>query len=185
MSILVAKETKLLRHGVLAVASLAMFGGVARAQEPSGDAHVRARVEACIDEHAPDVERATTSLTDAVGFLVQNLCAVEVHRLNHYHDSASKLAAARKAAVDAADDIEGTKKEIAEAKAALATYREALDRISVDPETGDITIPPAPPHVDVGPASPFSPGDFFDPISPDLRAVAARAVLNARLARTK
>jgi hypothetical protein len=39
------------------------------------DVELAAPIKECIDQNAPDVERAVTSLTDATLFLVEDLCA--------------------------------------------------------------------------------------------------------------
>lgn len=171
-------------------AGLIMLGGTAHAQD-AGQI-MQARLTTCITSHAAEVESATSSLTDATTFLVQDLCAVEMTKFALEKASEAQLSAAR---VNAASQLRSAKD--AKYKAALTTYQVALDHTTIDPETGHVTLPEQPrePNDDGESDVTISEGvyvsgtssyaDVLAILPAELRATAAQAILNARRARLK
>jgi hypothetical protein len=91
--------------------------GVARA-DPAGDA-LSAKAEACIKSAAPEVSRMSADPTAAVGFLVNDLCAVEVQRAESYASNSRMLG-----------ELQATMPPV------------ALEKVSIDPVTGELRTPP-------------------------------------------
>ena len=132
------------------------------------------KLEACIANHAAEVERSESSLPSAVEFLLKDLCANEIEAYNRYNQSVLTVGMAR-----LPEDQQVLVKEgLSQAQAdSMAKGRAALARATINPNTGaiegisDMDLP-----YEVG---------FIDPSSvpAKFRAVAAHAVLAAREAR--
>ena len=137
----------------------AIMGGSAAAQpaqdSPTGNA------EACIRAGAPAVAQANHGLTDAVDFLVDDLCGVEVQRALSYATSERTL--------------DSWKTQVASAQ---------LAGVSIDADTGELKTPP-------GFSPPFNVSnamlDVFKGLehrSATFKATAAKAILAARASAT-
>ncbi len=94
------------------------LGGAAWA-DAAGDA-LSSKAEDCIRSAAPRVAASSQSLTDAVNFLVGDLCGTEVQHANAYAQS-----------IRALDQL----------KATSATNQ--LAGITINPATGELNTPPA------------------------------------------
>jgi hypothetical protein len=136
----------------------AIVGGSAAAQpvqdSPTGKA------EACIRAGAPAVAQANHGLTDAVDFLVDDLCGVEVQRALSYATSERTL--------------DSWKTQVASAQ---------LAGVSIDADTGELKTPP-------GFSPPFNTNAMLDAFkglehrSATFKATAAKAILAARASST-
>jgi hypothetical protein len=102
---------------VIAVGLVASIAGVAKA-DVAGDA-LSAKAEDCIRTAAPRVAASSQSLSDAVNFLVSDLCGIEVQHANAYAQSLRSLE---------------------QLKATAATTQ--LAGITIDQATGELTTPP-------------------------------------------
>jgi hypothetical protein len=124
--------------------------------DPAGGG-LSAKAEACIRSEAPVVSRMTATLTDAVNFLISDLCGVEVSR---------------------AENFEANSRTVSQLQATMPAP--ALAGVSVDPNTGDLKYPPgfSPP---IGSTSALLSMRSFTP-RPKFAAIAARAVLTAKSA---
>lgn len=148
-----------MRLALLAVAAAMSVATTASAQPAAqaGDA-LTGKAQACIRAGAPKVVAAAQSLTDAVEFLVNDLCSVDIQRANNYAANAQRLA--DWAATSASAQLVG---------------------VSVDPATGDLKTPP-------GFSPPFNAGTTMLSVyrlsaqGAEFRALAAREVLAARAA---
>ena len=100
----------------LAVAVAAAAVGVAHA-DPAADG-LSAKAEACIRAAAPEVSRLTPNPSEAVTFLVGDLCAVEIQRAEAYAGNARTLA---------------------ELQASMPPA--AVANVSLDPVTGELKTP--------------------------------------------
>ena len=106
-----------MRHMLIAVLIAMGFGGAAHA-DPTGDA-LSAKARDCITAAAPKVAARSHELTDAVNFLVNDLCVVEIQHFNTYAQSKRTL-------------------EQLQATAASAQ----LAGITIDADTGELNTPP-------------------------------------------
>ena len=133
----------------------ASVGGIANA-DPTADA-LSAKAEECIKAAAPRVAANSQGLTDAVNFLVNDLCGVEIQHANTYSQSTRALEQLK--AVTASAQLAG---------------------VTIDPATGELNTPP-------GFAAPLNTTNIMlnalRPIAGQagqFRSVAAKAVLAAR-----
>jgi hypothetical protein len=142
---------------------------------------------ACIRAHAADVERLDERLTDAVDFLLSDLCRKEVGNHDRYVRNTALLAQMRSNLdADYSSVMGDGRQDVATMQArAMAIYRKQQEEwkvATVDPHTGAILGPPGSPiagsaDVDEDDSSTSStPTDIF-------RTAAAEAVLQARTAR--
>ena len=106
-----------MRALVIAAILATSMAGMARA-DAAGDA-LSAKAEACIREAAPKVAASSQSLSDAVTFLVNDLCGIEVQHANAYAQSLRSLE---------------------QLKATAATTQ--LAGITIDQTSGELTTPP-------------------------------------------
>jgi len=163
-----------------ALSSIVMLQAAAAPAAPDAALErLKARAEACIQSNAAVVERNDPNLTDAANFLTDHLCANEVQAVARYRMSAGLLAGMRNAGqfADADDGGEATPQTKAIMKKQFDMYRASR----IDPDTGDIIYPPGSPaamaagwNIMAAQAAP----------APEFRALAARAVLQARQSRT-
>lgn len=150
-------------------------------------ARVHAVAEACITQNAAKVESSDASLTDAVQFLVADLCVREIASVVSYKANFDLLNVLKRSSTRYQYDPSSSRLENARAREAFAKRRKAIEEAYVDPTTGEIKIDEA------AAAAPFQEGGLHEvvvtasrtEISPpnDIRALAARAILNARAAR--
>jgi hypothetical protein len=130
------------------------LGGAASA-DPTADA-LATKAQDCINSAAPKVVARSRDLTDAVNFLVNDLCSVEIQHANAY--ASSKL-------------------ELEQLQATTASTQ--LAGVTIDPATGELKTPP-------GFALPLNTTTIMLNAlrggagqSADYRSIAARAVLSA------
>jgi hypothetical protein len=140
---------------VLIAGLMAVGLGGAASADPTGDA-LSAKAQECITSAAPKVVARSRDLTDAVNFLVADLCSVEIQHANAYAQS---------------------KQELEQLQATAASTQ--LAGVTIDPNTGELKTPP-------GFTAPLNTTTIMLNAvrgvagqSADYRAVAARAVLSA------
>lgn len=139
---------------VLIAGLMAVGLGGAASADPTGDA-LSAQARECITSAAPKVAARSRDLTDAVDFLVTDLCSVEIDHANTYARSKQTL-----------DQLQAT---------AASTQ---LAGVTIDPTTGELNTPP-------GFSPPFNPTTMMlsamrvGAQSADYRSLAAKAVLSA------
>lgn len=142
------------------------------------------RANACIRNGAPDAERLNPSLNDAAEFLIGYICAREVAARERYRANFSYLESVRRSAafpvMEGAQPVHSGQELVDEQRRA----KDALENARLDPDTGDVIAPAAP--------SETSGWTLFPPIGfaigegpADFRALAGRALLDARNARLK
>jgi hypothetical protein len=162
----------------------------ARTSPPSpAEQHLADLALACIRTHAAGIERLDERLTDAVDFLVSDLCRVEVGNHDRYVRNTELLAQMRgNLSFDYSSIIGDGHADVATMQArSMALYRKQQDAwkvATVDPNTGAIIGPPGSPSVDTDddeddsstPSGAETQTDIF-------RAAAAESVLAARTAR--
>lgn len=131
------------------------LGGVARA-DAAGDA-LASKAEECIRTAAPKVAASSQNLSDAVNFLVNDLCGIEVQHANTYAQSARALE---------------------QLKATSATNQ--LAGVTIDQTTGELNTP-------AGFSAPLNTTTLMlnalrttGGLPPRYRSVAAKAVLAAK-----
>ena len=93
------------------------LGGAAHA-DPTEDA-LAAKARDCITAAAPKVVARAHDLTDAVNFLVNDLCSVEIQHANTYVQSQRAL-----------EQLQAT------------TASNQLNGVTIDPATGELKTPP-------------------------------------------
>jgi hypothetical protein len=93
------------------------LGGVAKA-DSTGDA-LSSRAEECIRSAAPKVAANSQNLSEAVNFLVSDLCGIEVQHANTYEQSLRAL-----------DQLKAT------------SASTQLAGITINPATGELNTPP-------------------------------------------
>ena len=163
--------------------ALALVAGSASAADDSALARLTARAEACIRANAPDVERLETSLLSATDFLAGNLCAVEVGARENYARNSAMLASMRSMQNSGWDDDEDASASPVAAKArqkAADKMKALYAKMQIDPETGEVKAP-AGSSLLMG--FTITSGNRLVEVPADLRALAARATLDARRAR--
>jgi hypothetical protein len=164
------------------VIGLAAAAAVALAADPGFD-RVTERAKACILANAADVERAEPSLADAATFLLDDVCAVPVTVREQYGWSRTvKANMQRPSPTPYYDDEDGSPTPAVRAKmqAAAAKQRDAYARATISEETGDIVLPEG---ADAGTNLIITSGAARQAAGPELRAFAAKTLLDARKAR--
>lgn len=146
-----------MRLVLLACSAAILFAHPALA-DPAGDA-LNASADQCIRSQAPAVSRVTPNPTDAVTFLVNDLCGVEIQRATNYETNARML-------IDLRANLPPS----------------AITGVSLDPASGELHTPPgfSPP---IGVTTSMLSG-MRNLLTPQarFRAVAAHAVLAAKSA---
>jgi len=164
------------------VIGLAAMAVAALAADPAYGRVVE-RAKACISANAADVERLEPSLTAASDFIVGDVCAVPVAVQARYEASHKWLSSMQGLAFDGWDD-EGAvadKKTAKAMKSMIAKQREVYTAATIREDTGDLVMPPGANNTTsfvIGVA-----GTARDAASPELRAFAAKTLLDARKAR--
>jgi hypothetical protein len=142
---------------------------------------LHAKAEGCISSHAVEVDRASNSLTEAVDFLVNDLCAPEISAVQKYRQNTRTIATMKGfTAAGYADIYDGDAKLNAMLKKQQASLRTTYEKASVDPNTGEIRFPEGD-EASALYALADTPVDSTAPA--EFRATAARAILEARHAR--
>ena len=141
------------------------------------------RAKACITANAADVERAEPGLADAETFLLESLCAQPVSVLQQYQTSVVWLESMRHQQPAEYDDDDSPivdPKMRARMKVLAAKQREQYARAVVSEETGELVMPKDAP-TNFG----FIISNSRSGItaSAEIRAFAAKALLDARKAR--
>jgi len=154
---------------------------------------IRAKAEACIRDNAAAVERNQPDLSSAADFLVQYLCADEI-RIDLRYQISSRALAAWKAGpgLDLSNEPVARTRAARQRREAESVRRRAyFDAITIDPSTGELTLPTGPIPLLLG-ALPGGgdteivvTGQATEPTRDQFRAIAGRAVLAARLQRQK
>jgi hypothetical protein len=174
-------------RAVIGVVLVAVIATPATAADPSdaAGAALKAKAIACFEAHAVEVNRYAASLTDAVGFLQQYLCAQEVSNYERYSANSRILKSWQShdplKLMGGGSAIEMHTAAATPEAAHDNSVNEAanLQRVSVDPQTGDLKIPadaPLPEMFEIMTRTGVE--DFQAPAS--IRAEAAEAVLKAR-----
>ena len=134
----------------------ASLGGAAKA-DPAGDA-LTATAEACIRASATKVAANSQNLSEAVNFLVNDLCGVEIQHANAYAQSLRSL-----------DQLKAT------------TASTQLAGVTIDPATGELNTPPGfSPALNATNALMMSALRVAGGQPAQYRAMAAKAVLAAK-----
>ena len=129
------------------IASLAASAIAATCQAAPLDATGQAmlgKAETCIKSQAPAAAAVSKSPNDAVSFILEGLCAVEVQRFETYQRNLATLAGWRATpvkpviAVDPAHPSPLDKTMLDQA----AQTTSDLAKVTIDPETGDMVMPP-------------------------------------------
>jgi hypothetical protein len=126
--------------GLVAVLAAAIIGQNAVAAPPSpGAEELAGKAEACIRARAGEVSHYARSMSDAVSFLVEDLCARQVDVFGRYRQSESWLASLKSG--QATGDRQGDEDGVADA-AFAARQKAALEATRIDPDTGELVPPP-------------------------------------------
>ena len=163
-----------------ALSSVVMLQAAAAPAAPDAALErLKAKAEACIQANAAVVEHNTASLTDAATFLTEYACANEVGVFERYRTNVAMLSNMRGMGqlAGGGDDDGDTSPQT---KALLAKQAAMYQAAHIDPDSGEIVYP-------AGTSPTFGAGiDILARSSdapPELRALAARALLDARQAR--
>ncbi len=163
----------------------AALAAQAAAADPVGD-HLMAAAETCIRSGAPKVAAQTQGLSDAVSFLIDDLCAPDIRHLEAY-DRNSRLLAVIHADLPKpkAASAAGSGDQAAPASGPAGAMKSLgmLQAILIDPDTGDLTVPAGAKPSLSAPlmfANWFSGGYASSAAHARLRSIAAQAVLAAR-----
>jgi hypothetical protein len=151
--------------------------------------HLRDQALACIRAHAADVERLDERLADAVDFLLDDLCRIEVGNHDRYVSNTALIAQMRNTlsvdyptlGVSGHVDVAALQ---AQSMQLMQKQRDAWKDAKVDPQTGALIGPPGATGVSIDEDDGDSSAPAADATQTDsLRAAAAQAVLAARTAR--
>lgn len=169
-----------------AIGLLAPTAAVSAPDDPG--AVLRAAAEQCLHANAPRVTAATQTLTEAVSFLVEDLCVQQISRASQYQVSVKTLATLqanppKPRFTTSADhptlgSYEQQQNADAERQAVL------VKELKVDPETGELVTPPG---FDSTVALRATTGWIFEVVfaQAEFKAVAAESVLAAKESATK
>ncbi|MDQ0466210.1 hypothetical protein QO010_004003 [Caulobacter ginsengisoli] len=178
------------RLAILTLLALGLTAGAANAAESPDLARLTGKAEACIRAAVPSVERVEPSLADGVTFIVHDLCAVELGNRQRYIQNSALIETMKDGGPFGAmikampDDPKATPEQKADAEAARKMMIGPYDKARLDPDTGEIVYPDG--------ATPGFFGNAFTNIAttalgnepdPRMRALTARLLLDARLAR--
>ena len=151
--------------------------------------HLRDQALACIRTHAAEVERLDERLTDAVDFLLSDLCRIEVGNHDRYVSTTTLIAQMHNTlSVDYPSLMANGHVDVAtlqaQAMQLMQKERDAWKDAKVDPQTGALIGPPGVTGVSSDEDEDDSSTTSADATHTDsFRAAAAEAVLAARTAR--
>jgi hypothetical protein len=142
------------------------------------------KADACIHDQAARVTGLSQTLNEAVGFLIDDLCAVQIQHAETYASSARMLADWRAAPIRTSIPVGVGGRPLNDFEKRLvedaSRTSDQLAQVTINPETGELNAPP-------GFAAPLNPSSLLTSalrvgLSPHARfkAVAAEAVLAAR-----
>ncbi|MDB5431267.1 MAG: hypothetical protein JWP35_2383 [Caulobacter sp.] len=160
---------------------LAMTTSSALAADDDAYIALAEKASACIRGAAPQVERAEAALSDGADFILNDLCAVEVAAVNRYQRGQAMLQTLR-ASASALDQGDGDGDFTAKERASMAAMRKAYAKATIDPDTGEIVWPEGTP-TEVGGMTLYTSFAASNEAPPELRSLAGRELLAARLAR--
>ncbi len=179
------------RLAALAVLALGLTAGAANAAESPALARLTQKAQNCIRAAVPSVERVEPSLADGATFILHDLCAVEIGNRQRYIQNTTVIDSMKGGGPFGAllanipEDPKATPEEKADAAKAKAMMTSGpYDKATLNPDTGEIILPEG--------SSPGFFGTAFANASatvlgvepdPELRALAGRLLLEARLAR--
>jgi hypothetical protein len=160
-----------------AVLAVLLFGPPASADsaEPAADT-LKLRALACYRDRAAEVARADANLSDAVTFLVSDLCAAQTTAYRKYLINAPLAAQFQAVGVIGgapAGPAAGPMHTQVDPKTA-ARWKS----VTIDPDTGELRGPPE----DLAALNELANATIRGPIPPELTAFAAQALLAARQA---
>jgi hypothetical protein len=155
---------------------LATIAAAAAMADPA-IARINARAEACITANAADVERAEPNLSSAVDFLLNDLCALPVAVNQRYRQSVELLGVYRGSPQMFAPDEDADPKLAAKLNATAKKQMDAYAHATISEETGEIILPAGTQNLAM-----LTVMAQTQP-TPELRAFAAKALLDARHAR--
>jgi hypothetical protein len=169
----------------LAVALGLSIAPTAHAADPN-ESRLATKAQACIESNAALIERADPNLEDAAQFLLGYVCASEVAARERYAQNSNLLTMYRAMNQNLDGDDDHTpnlspafRRNLA---AQAAKMKAAYEAARVDPDTGDIIWPAGTPPTLF--AIGLTVGTSQDAPT-DLRALAGKALLEAREARLK
>ena len=129
----------------LLIALLASMASVSRAAEPdaNGDALLR-KAEACIRAQAPAAASVAQNPNEAVTFVIDGLCAVEVQHFETYQRNVLMLAGWRATPAKPAIEVDSAHPSKFEQTLLdqAAETNAGLAKVTIDPVTGEMTTPP-------------------------------------------
>jgi hypothetical protein len=166
---------------MMAIAA-ASFAGAARADAVEDG--LTKKADACIRDQAERVSSLSQSLNEAVTFLVDDLCAVQIQHADAYVSSSRMLADWRAAPVRPTIPVGASGRPLNDFEKRLiedaARTSDELAQVTINPETGELSTPP-------GFAPPLNPSSMLTSalrlgLAPHARykALAAEAVIAAR-----
>ena len=161
-------------------ASLSLAGAPAQAQAPP-KAPIVVRAEQCLRQNVDHVVAAERDLQSAASFLVTYACAAEVSAASRYQRNTAYVQMF-------GSMFKGMAQASSQASTPAKTPAPGIDfKASVDPETGEIVLPPAAPGAPPNGLASVLPmmGNLFGQVAPDvvpvdLRRLAGELVLAAR-----
>ena len=172
--------------GVIAGVGLCLAAGGAVAADDPALTRLTQRAQACIRAAAPQVERADASLSSGASFILNNVCAQEIAAHDRYVRGMQMLQMLRTNAFQTDyDDQDAQSVDAAALKKmrdAQGQMRDAYAKATIDPETGEIVMPAGAPVLGSAYAVFANTGYSNTDTSPELRALAGRELLAARLA---
>ena len=175
---------------IAALLSVSAMCGPAYAADDAG-VRLSAAMESCLKANASAVEQAEPSLVGAVNFLTADICGREVVVRQAYVNNTKLLNDMRQSADAPTDDrFSPSAEEKQRQEKVRADTIAALAKAYVDPVTGELMMPEKLPRsftsLDPAMAQIFSRTmDQAGIASVDARALAARALLDARMSRMK
>jgi len=132
--------------GWVALAAALLGPGAARAAPDDPGAALRSAAEQCLASNAARVSASTQTLTEAVSFLVDDLCAEQITHVSQYRTNMKTIAALQanppqpQFTASAERPVLGAFEDQQNASAARQT--ELIKQLKVDPATGELITPP-------------------------------------------
>ncbi len=166
---------------IIFVAAAAVIAGAAHA-DPTGE-RLNKTAEACIRDGAPKVAAQAQGLTDAVSFLIDDLCAQDIRHAEAYARNWGLMSVVQASLPKPKAASAGGDKDAATPAPSMAARSIAqLAAVTIDPDTGDLIVPgtKSPLSAPLMLANWFAGGFANSATHARFRAVAADAVLAVR-----
>jgi hypothetical protein len=150
------KHIRSARFAVAATLAFSVHAGSAVAT-PANGPPVVARAEQCLRDNVATVTAVESDLQSAASFLVTFVCAREVAGAVRYERSRAAVSSFVALVSSSPASLVAASRDAANTTTAAAQPKFAMP--TVDPETGEIIMPPQPPG---------TPANFFAPMMPQL-----------------